>query len=186
MMNTNPPRMVSESGIRVTLDREHSFRFADLEPYRKLSGLSLKEMDFGWWDRASQRLFLLELKGEGVWDGLDSFARVAHSQLIETLRDKASDVLLLLAAAWVGTHQGQELAALLPDPVRTYPGEANIKLVFLIDTPAPRKPLLLAVKDELNRRSAGRTRLFGVRHMTVVDVDAAIRMGLPIARDANA
>jgi CubicO group peptidase (beta-lactamase class C family) len=176
--------IVEESGFRVALDRSTGFRLADLAPYRQLSGLCLKEMDVGWWDTASQRIFLLELKGSTVWDKFDADKDAAHGHLVATLRDKATDALLLLAAAWIGTSCGAELKALLPESVQAYPGDGKIKLIFLVDTPASRKPLLSAIKDELNRKTAGRSRLFGIRHLTIVDFDLAVKLGLPVTRAA--
>ena len=175
-------RTVVESGIKVTADSATSFRLADLEPYRKLSGLSLKEMDIGWWDGSASRLVLLELKGSEVWDAFDSPMKDAHDHLVANLGSKAADVLMLLAATWLGTTRGAELKGLLPKEVQSYPGDGRIKLVFLVDTPASRRPLLVAVKDELNRKTAGRARLFGIRHLTVVDLDVAVKMGLPVER----
>ena len=177
-------RTVVESGFRVTTDSATSFRLADLEPYRKPSGLSLKEMDIGWWEGSASQLVLLELKGSEVWDAFDSSVAVAHDHLVANLRAKATDVLLLLAAVWLGTTRGAELKGLLPKEVHRYPGDGNIKLVFLVDTPVSRKPLLGAVKNELNRMSAGRTRLFGIQHLTVVDLDVAVKMGLPVERNS--
>jgi len=176
--------VIEESGFRVALDSSTGFRLADLTPYRQLSGLYLKEMDVGWWDTGSQRIFLLELKGSAIWNKFDAAKDAAHDHLVATLRDKATDALLLLAAAWIGTSCGAELQALLPQSVQAYPGDGKIKLIFLVDTPQSRKPLLSAVKDELNRKAAGRSRLFGIRHITIVDFNLAVKMGLPVTRTA--
>lgn len=177
-------RTLVESGFEVTLDRNTSFRLADFDPYRKLSGLSLKEMDLGWWDDSATRVVFLELKGSELWDAFDSSKDEAHNHLVTNLRDKATDVLMLLAAAWIGTTRGKQVKKLLPKDARKYPGDGKIKLVFLVDTPASRKPLLSAIKDELNRKAAGRSRLFGVEHLTLVDFDVAVKMGLPVTRAA--
>jgi len=175
-------RNVVESGFHVTVAAARSFRLADMEPYRKLSGLCLKEMDIGWWDNRGGRVVLLELKGSTIWGGFDSSKDEAHDHLVANLRAKATDVLMLLAAVWIGTTCGRELKLLLPKGVESYPGDGKIKLVFLVDTPPSRKPLLIAIKDELNRQTGGRSRLFGVQHLTVVDLDVAVKMGLPVTR----
>jgi hypothetical protein len=141
-------------------------------------------MDVGWWDSSSRRIVFLELKGSSVWDAFDSSEENAHDHLVANLRDKATDVLLLLAAAWIETSRGTELKKLLPAKAKRYPGDGKIKLIFLVDTPASRKPLLSAIKDELNRRVAGRSRLFGIQHITVVDFDVAVKIGLPVTRAA--
>jgi len=175
-------RTVAESGFKVSTDSATSFRLADLEPYRKLSGLHLKEMDIGWWDSSTSRIILLELKGSGVWDAFDSSREHAHDHLVANLRDKATDAMMILASVWVGTTRGKEMKKLLPANVRRYPGDGKIKLIFLVDTPRSRKPLLSAINDEVNRKAAGRSRLFGVPRVTVVDFDVATRMNLPVTR----
>jgi hypothetical protein len=175
-------REVTESGVKVSLPAGASFRLADLPPYQLLSGSSLKEMDVGWHDGAQGRLFLLEIKGLEIWRAFDVSTTAAHDHLVSNLATKATDVLLILAALWSGTELGQEFSPLLPSAVRVFPGASKLKLVFLVDTPVTRAPLLGPVKDELNRVLEGRIKLYGIRRVTVVDFDGAQRMGLPVAR----
>ena len=183
-MNDKELREVIASGFKVTLSEENSFRFCENPAYQRLSGLSLKEMDIGWWDTKNSRLILLELKGIEIWQGFDRSKENAHAHLVKALKGKVSDVLLMLAAMWVETDIGKLLRASLPDHVHQYHGDGSLKFVFLIDTPASRKSLLLPVKDAINKELAGRVRLFGVKHVTLVDFDIAQKMGLPIKRQA--
>ena len=53
----------------------------------------------------------------------------------------------------------------------------------MIDTPASRSPMLTAVKDAINKQLAGRVSLFGVRRVTIVDLEIAQKM-LPIEKQA--
>jgi len=177
-----PTRSVVESGFTVSVDEDTSFRFAELAPYQGLSGINLKEMDVGWWDEDNAKIVMLELKGDTLWEAFDSSHDEAHEHLVSNLRSKATDVLLMLAASWIGTTKGVQLRNLLPTEVGQYPGDNKIKLIFLIDTPLARRALLAPVKDELNRKVAGRTRLFGIKRVTVVDFDKATQMGLPVQR----
>jgi len=177
-------RTVTESGFRISLNRPASFRFCEAGPYRNLSALHLKEMDVGWWDASGGRLLLVELKSAEVWRTFDANRNAAHEHLVESLRDKATDALMMLAAAWLGTGWGRDLREHLPREASRYPGDGKIKLVFLLDTPPSRKPLLQAVKDHLNRKAAGRCRLFGIQRITVVDFERARKMGLPVERVA--
>jgi len=177
-----PMRSVVDSGFEVSVDEDTSFRFAEFAPYKSLSGLHLKEMDVGWWDSGRARIVMLELKGETIWDAFDSSDDEVHEHLVSNLRAKATDVLLMLAASWIGTTEGAKIRALLPARVGCYPGDDHIKLIFLIDTPPARRLLLTPVKDALNRKVAGRTRLFGIKHVTVIDFDKATQLGLPVQR----
>lgn len=175
-------RELVESGFKVVLPMESSFRFSELDEYKKLSGLCLKEMDICWWDTAGGKLFLLELKGKDIWRGFDASAGDAHEQLTSSINGKATDSLILLASVWVKTNIGKKLKTSLPVNIQKYQGDGSIKLIFLIDTPASRKPLLAPLKDEINKKLAGRMRLFGVRHVTLIDFSTASKMGLPVEK----
>lgn len=181
-MPEQPVREVVDSGFKVSLSEASSFRLSDLAPYQQLSGCCLKEMDVGWHDGSQGRLFLLELKGAEVWDAFDRSKTAAHEHLVANLKGKATDVLLILASVWAQTEFGLQLSPLLPAAARAFPGAAKLKLIFLVDTPATRTPLLGPVKDELNRLLSGRVSLYGIRRVTLIDFDRAQKMGLPITR----
>ena len=173
-------REIVESGFTVRVPRASSFRFAEIEAYRKLSGKHLKEMDIGWWDDG--KLYLLELKGAEIWDKFDVDRDSAHKHITSELSKKVTDVLLILGSVWSETEIGKNIASDLPPKVRKYPGESGIKLIFLVDTPDSRKPLMAAVKDNINRHLEGRINLFGIKRVTIVDLELAQKMGLPIER----
>ena len=175
-------RDVTESGFKITVPEENSFRFSENPAYQRLSGLSLKEMDIGWWDDTKNRLILLELKGIEIWKNFDKDKDSAHGYFVKTLEKKATDVLLMLAAVWVKTDSGKDIAAHLPSLVQEYPGDNNINFIFLIDTPTSRRPLLSSVSDAVNKTLAGRIRLFGVKRVTLINFDIAQKMGFPIKR----
>jgi len=181
-MLVRPVREVNESGFKVSLPQSSSFRLADLAPYQQLSGRCLKEMDIGWHDGTTGYLVLLELKGSDVWNAFDSNAAAAHDHLVANLKGKATDVLLILASVWSQTDFGAQLSPLLPAIARTFPGMSKLKLIFLVDTPPTRLPLLGPVKDELNRVLAGRAGLYGIRRVTIIDFDKAKAIGLPVKR----
>ncbi len=183
-MNDIEMRQVIESGFKVTLSKENSFRFCESPAYQRLSGLSLKEMDIGWWDTTNSKLILLELKGIDIWQGFDKYKDTAHDYLVKSLKGKVTDVLLMLAAVWVKTEIVKEIRTSMPTHIHQYQGDGSVKFIFLIDTPASRKSLLPPVKDAINKELAGRVRLFGVKHVTLIDFDIAQKMGLPIERQA--
>ena len=183
-MNKMKMREVIESGFKVTLSEENSFRFCESSAYQSLSGLSLKEMDVGWWNTTNSKLFLLELKGQEIWREFDKSEDFAYKHLVTAIKGKVTDVLLMLAAVWVKTEIGKEIRTSMPTHIHQYQGDGSVKLIFLIDTPASRKSLLPPVKDAINKELAGRVRLFGVKHVTLIDFDIAQKMGLPIERQA--
>ncbi|MCP3136063.1 hypothetical protein [Pyxidicoccus xibeiensis] len=178
------PIIFEESGFRVEAPVP-AFRLADLPPYRLLSGKRLKEMDVGWWgpsQEGQQRLTLLELKGLEVWQTTPDNPATPREHLVRTCVEKATDTLLMLAGAWTPTSWGTELSRSLPTQALPYPGDKALKLVFLIDIPVGQRELLLPVRDEINGRLQGRLGIFGMRRVSVVDFEAAQKMGLPVTR----
>jgi hypothetical protein len=91
-------------------------------------------------------------------------------------------MLLTLGAVWSDSEMGKEIMKGLPGKIHKYPGEGKIKLIFLLETPKSRIPLLVPVKDRLNQIMRGRIRLYGLRHITLVDFETAQKMDLPVPR----
>jgi len=102
---------------------------------------------------------------------------------MSSLKGKATDVLLMLAAMWIETDIGRDLKAFMPKDAHKYHGDNSLKLIFLIDTPFSRRSLLLPVKDDINRQLAGCARLFGMKNISIIDLEIAKNMGLPVTRE---
>jgi hypothetical protein len=176
-----------ESGIRVDFPDCNWFRFCDMPTYTSLSGQNLKEMDCGWWDNQQDVLWLIELKGEEVWLSESSqmmrqckqIERPSLSRqepkLLHTLLVKAVDSLLLLGSIWSGTRTGNEFLNHLPSGLSSYPGDGNIELLFVIDTPHQRQGSMIFVRDQLNRLLQGKLKLYNIRRIEVLDINNATR-----------
>ncbi len=178
------PLVFEESGLRVEAPPP-AFRLSTLTAYRALSGRSLREMDVCWLDTARlgpPRLLLLELKGMKVWDSPPDDPQRPHEHLVRSCVEKANDTLLMLLSACLPTPWGEGLAQQLPVPLAGLLRTAALKLVFLIDIPATSRELLLAVREEINHRLAGRLGVFSLRHVSVIDFESARKMGLPVTR----
>ena len=106
-----------ESGLRVNLPKEQHFRFQDCEIYKQLSGQKLKEMDFGWWQKEQNRLWLIEIKD---YAHLTTEERLPN-HLLDNLVDKATDSLLMLASCWIKTGKGREFSGCLPKAIQQFP-----------------------------------------------------------------
>lgn len=181
MPKTGSP-IFEESGFKVDLSTVDWFRFSECPGYKEIKGLHLKEMDFGWWDSSSNRLILLELKGVELWSGPGAFTTPPHKHLIDNLRDKITDTLLMLSAAWLQTNKGNEIRECLPASVREFHDLSGLSFIVLVDTPESSRPLLGVVKDAVNGKLAGKVRLFDVKNVAVLDLIAAQKMGLPVAQ----
>jgi hypothetical protein len=171
----------NESGLRISLPDGHGFRFQDMPAYKGLSGQNLKEMDFGWWDSERGIVWLLEVK-----DYSDSSigASLPVDHLLAGLRDKATDALLILAAAWLGTDKGHDFSRSLPSSCRRLTGNLpRLKIVFVLKVGRRRiSSDLPPLKDKLNQVLKGRVALFDVPSVILTDHNtAAGLMRLPIA-----
>ncbi len=168
----------AEPGFSVALPDWLSFRLQDCESYSTLCGQGLSEMDFGWWEDAPQpTLWLLEVKDYGHLAPEEQLPE----HLIPKLVAKATDTLLLLAAAWIPTGRGQDIARWLPEPCRSFPAAPKrLKLVFALRLPPERRALVPALKDKVNQQLRGRIGLFDLKQVILVDHETAARMGLPI------
>lgn len=167
----------SENGIKVTLaDGEH-FRIQDLSSYQTLKSQTLCEMDFGWWDTDKNTLWLLEVK--------DYFHLTATERLpdylLGMLINKATDSLMFLSAAWLGSVRGQSIHAELPTFCQCFPQHPKkLKLVFVLKIEHRLKADLGVLKTSLSNRLRGRVALFDLNNVTLTDHETAQLMGLPI------
>lgn len=91
-------RLIEESGFRVTLPLTTSFRLSECLSGVKFQGTSPHEMDLAWF--SEDCLYLLELKGDGIWSWPPS------RSLSEHVVSKVTDTLLILASVWSGTKKG--------------------------------------------------------------------------------
>jgi len=164
----------TESGLHIRLDSDQSFRFSNTTFYQTRSGRNLKEIDFGWWDAAKNTLWLMELKGEEVWDN------DGQDHLVNVLQKKTVDSLMMLAAMWSRRAPSVDLARELPISIAELRLDADIRLVVVIPTPQRRRPLLSAVATKLNQIMAGQIGLFGIHRVSVIDTVAAMAVGLPV------
>ena len=159
-----------ESGLCLDLPDGQHFRFADLPPYKALSGQHLKEMDFAW--ISNGQLILLEVRSYAqvteTLTGTD-FLPIKNQpspRRYQVLIDKVTDSLLMMLAVWSNSDRGQALQALLPVGAR---GKLPLKLVIAVDLPAHLVVHLQGLRDSLNERLRGRIALADVRNVVLID-----------------
>ena len=160
----------TESGLRFDLPDDQHFRFADMAPYKSLSGRNLKEMDFAWVSNGS--LIVLEVRSyeqvTSTLTGADLMPVKGQPMphRFEALIDKVTDSLLMLLAAWAGSTWGQQLKASLPAAARAI---MPLKVVIAVELPASLKVHLPALRDGLNARMQGRAGTVDVRRVALID-----------------
>ena len=159
-----------ESGLRLDLPEGQHFRFADLEPYKALSGQNFKEMDFAWINAG--KVFLLEVRDYSqvmtTLTGAD-FLPVKGQPVqprFQALIDKVTDSTLMLLAAWAGSAWGQQLKTALPTSAQSV---MPLKLVIAIELPSVLTMHLQSLRDSLNARLRGRVGVVDVPHVILID-----------------
>lgn len=167
-----------ESGIIIELPDGESFRLQDNPAYQKLKGKNLAEMDFAWWDTSQQILWLLDVKD---YSHLTPSERLPD-YLLEKLINKVTDTLMILSSVWINSEQGQQIKINLPTSCQTFPLKPHrLKIVFVLKIQNPTLKLSLSpLKTSLVSRLKGRLALFDLNHITLVDHETAIQMGLPL------
>ncbi len=168
-----------ESGLKITLPEGECFRFQDCASYKPLKGKKLSEIDFGWWDSAKNTLHLLEVKDYSTLPALERLPE----HLLDKLINKVTDTLMLLASAWVGSLQGQQICSDLPVSCQKFPfkpQKIKIVIVLKISDDTKIKEELSVLKVRLKDKMKGRLKLFDIEHITLVDHEVALKMPLPI------
>ncbi|MEH2336432.1 hypothetical protein [Nostoc sp.] len=167
-----------ESGLRITLPDEHSFRLQDCSSYVNLKGNNLSEMDFGWWDSTNDTLSLLEIKD---YSHLTPLERLPD-HLLEKLINKVTDSVMILASVWSGTLQGQNFYRELPVSCQvfpTHPKKIKVFFIFKISDEIKIKQELTDIRDKLKNKMLGRLMLFDITNLVLVDHETAIKfMGM--------
>lgn len=154
-----------ESGISLDFGRypDTHFRWETNTAYRKLSGQSIKEIDFGWWD--GKYLNLLELKDytrAELGDNVD--------KLLDNLTQKSVDTLIMLQSIWLNTPTGKQLAQQLPNSLHK---KVPIRIFHLINVTRKDVPTLLLFNSKLTNRFKGYQQLFNIQKYTALPPQAA-------------
>jgi hypothetical protein len=163
-----------ESGLRVALPDEGSFRLSACRTYQGISGRRVSEMDFGWWDEAKQSISLLEIK--------DYSTRQPARDLLSHLVPKGRDWLVMLHAVWRDASDlARALREDLPEHCRT-PQKLRLFFVLKVAPGGLPREHLPAINSALADHIQAYAELLGIRGLVVLllDHEKAIEKGLPI------
>ncbi len=159
-----------ESGLVFTLPDGACFRFESLNTYNTLSGQGLREMDFGWWDRNGS-LSLLEVFSRGAIGRLgsaDGLSSVCISKIV--------DSILMLSAMWLGTKTGNCMQNEISQSFPVF-REPEPVFIYIVLVSSRDQVLSLPMMDIFNNRLYGKTRLFGIGRVSVLNAEQIIREG---------
>jgi hypothetical protein len=176
--------VIIESGFRVELSPDKSFRFCDIPTYKSgLKRWSVSEMDFGYWDEERKAICLLELKDLSFKHpkapAKDPKAELERFKI--KIRDNIKDVLVMMHAAWSRYEHGKALLQELPEPFRV---PAPIRLMFVMKMPEDHKKPAppQSYKDAADGAARGYAKLLDLNATAVVlDQWSALALKLPIS-----
>ena len=175
-----------ESGLQITLPDTNYFIISNCTTWSKELGLfSLKEMDFGWWDRDKNKLYFLEVKDFTKLDHPKAKKPPDPMDFLNSFITKGTDMLILLAGIWLSSAKGQkitnDLLVTCPDFPRNF---CKFQLFFVVKTSDPNAGIWLsAMKIVIQDKLKGRVMLFDLNPVDDVVLIAhqdAINLGLPI------
>ena len=178
---------ILESGLLFEPGDEDWFRLADYAGFKSLKDIGVHELDFGWFDRKHNILWLIELKDYSETGGAsDPQKQQIVDYLDREFVDKAKDCLLVLGSVWHHLPKKALLEPGLPPLCRQMPSQdRRLKLAFVVKTDDPQRfsesagPLL----NRLRNKIKGQCELLGIREYCEVflfDHDTAIQSGLPL------
>ena len=176
----------SESGLTINLPNQDYFRVSDCLTWsRKLNTLSLKEMDFGWWDATANQIYFLEVKDFTQLNHPKAKKPKKPQDFIENFVTKATDTMFLMAGVWLSSGEGKsmknEILTTCPNfPVRL----SKFKLIFVVKTTDLNAHIWIAdLNNAIRNHLRGRVILFNLNpdDIILIDHQTAIRKGLPIS-----
>ena len=175
----------SESGLTINLPDQDYFRVSDCPTWRKkLNTLSLKEMDFGWWDATTNQIYFLEVKDFTQLNHPKATNHKTPQDFIKDFVIKATDTLFLLAGVWLSSSKGESMKNELLTTCPNFPTSlSKFKLIFVVKTTDPSAGISIAdLNNEIRNQLRGRVILFDLKPDDVILIDhqTAIRKGLPI------
>lgn len=176
----------SESGLTINLPNQDYFRVSDCQTWRKkLNSLSLKEMDFGWWDTTTNQIYFLEVKDFTQLNHPKSRKPKKLQDFIKDFVTKATDTLFLLAGVWLSSSKGKSMRDELLTTCPNFPTSlSKIKLIFVVKTTDLSPGIWIAdLNNEIRNQLRGRVILFDLKPDDVILIDhqTAIRRGLHIS-----
>ncbi len=181
---------ILESGLRFEPPTDDWFRLEDCAGFKSLKGVGVHELDFSWFDRDRNILWLFELKDYSETGGAsDPQKQQTVDYLDREFVDKAKDCLLVLGSVWHNLPKKALLEPDLPPVFRQLPSQdRRLKLAFVVKTDEPQRFSSSAgpLQDRLRSKIKGQCELLGIREHCEVflfDHETAIKSGLPLRVD---
>ena len=157
----------TESNIELDLPEADSFRFQDLDSYKKLSSYSFKEADACWYDKDRNRLYLVELKDF-------TSANLAEAGNIKTrifdLIKKSVDSLQMILSIQLKNNYGNKITDEMGFELSE---NCKIKFVMILNINDFQKEALNAIGDKFKVQFKAYETIFDLERPVIINRDKA-------------
>jgi len=163
----------TENGITVEFQSDY-FQFEKCDEYKKISGLGVKEMDFGWFDKSKNTLWLIELKGFMNPNPNNLKFKETNLSNVSIIDEKINELLMKSIHSVCMLENKRSNTYKCFD--KNYNFETKIKLVHILNIKKEYIELLDGFKFRLEKEFKAYKAIFNINSITVIDYNKAKEM----------
>lgn len=154
----------TESGITVNFPTPDYYQFEACQHYKQVSGRSIKEMDFIWYEKANKTVWLIELKGffdpnNEKHQPTDLSIKEVIEKKLNELETKAIHSLIMLTTKRTQLHTCVDFNLT----------RQKIKIAFVLEMVPQQVSYLTYISDTLKDRIKTYATLFDIESIIVVN-----------------
>lgn len=166
----------TENGITVHFPDTNYFQFEGCPAYITIKGNGVCEVDFVWWQRANNTLWMVELKGfydpaNPMHSPPDLSNKAKAEKILEKLYDKSVHTLCMIENNRANTSACHGL------PITS---QTTYKIVHLLRVHPSHATYLQPLSDELKLRLKTFKALYNVSSIAIVDYDRVVSGAIPL------
>ncbi len=160
----------TENGVSVNFSTNY-FQFGECSEYRKISGLGVKEMDFGWLDTNNETLWLIELKGYINPNPTNTRFQETDLSQQNIIDAKINELLLksIHSVCMLDNKRSKTKNCIAP----SFNSTSKIKLVHILNIKQEQIDYLNVMKDKLEREFEAYKAIFNVSSILIIDYETA-------------
>lgn len=163
----------TENGISVNFSSNY-FQFENCSEYKKISGLGVKEMDFGWIDTTNDVLWLIELKGYINPNPQNMRFQETDLSQPNIIEQKINELLLKsIHSVCMIDNQRSDTKNCIPI---NYNSDLKIKLIHILNIKKEHIVHLNGMSAKLNSEFAAYKAIFNIDTIIVIDYDSAKKL----------
>lgn len=160
---------IIESDIKLDLPATECFRFEVCPAYRSIQQ-NFKEMDAGWYDGASNTLYLIELK-DWTRATLRSAGGENINKRVNDLVKKSVDSACMIVAILMDTNHGQSIANCFPFRL---PSNVKLKFISIVHCSPSDELVISNINTQYKTKFASYAKLFDIASFFVISRSRAM------------